>query len=198
LIPTAWWKEERGAQIFIDYNQNARYRTIASAYSVRASRYARVSTPLTWDELQEVDMNDFTIATVPARFAALGDVHAGIDEAQFDLAPLLEWYERNKRDRGLGDAPYPPNFPKMEGSRRSRANRCWFSRAGPSTPSGLASPPGGRTRRRRRVRRSDAASSSGPAADPTRPDRRLVAQLVQSAEPADALAGFVQVDFGET
>jgi DNA ligase D len=115
LITTAWWKEERGEQIFIDFNQNARDRTIASAYSVRASRYARVSTPLTWDELADVDMNDFTIATVPARFAALGDVHGGIDDVEFDIAPLLEWYERDKRDRGLGDAPYPPNFPKMEG-----------------------------------------------------------------------------------
>jgi DNA ligase D len=115
LITTAWWKEERGQQIFIDYNQNARDHTIASAYSVRASPNGRVSAPVSWDELPQVAMDDFTIATMPARFAELGDLHAGIDDAVFDIAPLLEWAERDERDRGLGDAPYPPHFPKMEG-----------------------------------------------------------------------------------
>jgi DNA ligase D-like protein (predicted polymerase) len=129
LVTTAWWKEERGQQIFVDYNQNARDRTVASAYSVRASRHGRVSAPVTWDELPDVEMDDFTIATMPARFARLGDVHAGIDEAVFDIAELLDWAERDKRDRGQGDAPYPPNFPKQEGepprvqpSRMNRAN----------------------------------------------------------------------------
>jgi DNA ligase D len=114
LVTTAWWKEERGEQIFIDFNQNARDRTIASAYSVRAAT-GLVSAPITWDELPEVDMRDFTLQTMPVRFAELGDVHAGIDDAPYDLAELLEWSERDERDRGLGDAPYPPNFPKMEG-----------------------------------------------------------------------------------
>lgn len=114
LVTTKWWKEERGEQIFIDFNQNARDRTIASAYSIRAST-GLVSAPITWDELAEVRMEDFTMATMPARFAELGDVHAGIDDFPFDIGELLEWSERDERDHGQGDAPYPPNFPKMEG-----------------------------------------------------------------------------------
>src|SRR5664279_1215713 len=84
LVTTAWWKEQRGEQIFIDYNQNARDRTIASGYSVRASRYARVSAPVRWDELPDIEMRDFTIATMPARFAEVGDLSAGIDDDPFD------------------------------------------------------------------------------------------------------------------
>jgi DNA ligase D len=112
LVTTAWWKEERGAKVFIDYNQNARDRTIASAYSVRARPDATVSAPVTWDELPEVETEDFTIATVPARFEALGDVQAAIDDSVCDLRALLEWVERDDR-QGLGEAPYPPHFPKM-------------------------------------------------------------------------------------
>jgi DNA ligase D len=128
-VTTAWWKEERGEQIFLDYNQNARDRTIASAYSVRGKPHGPVSAPVTWDELPDVEIDDFTIATMPARFAELGDVHAGIDDAVWSIEPLLEWAERDERDHGLGDAPYPPNFPKMEGepprvqpSRMNQAN----------------------------------------------------------------------------
>ncbi len=127
LVTTAWWKEERGEQIFLDYNQNARDRTIAAAYSVRGGPLGLVSAPITWDELLDVETADFTIATMPERFARLGDVHAGIDDAVFSIAPLLEWAERDERDHGLGDAPYPPNFPKMEGEpmrvQPSRARR---------------------------------------------------------------------------
>ncbi len=114
LVTTAWWKEERGKRVFIDYNQNARDRTIASAYSVRARPDATVSAPVTWDELQEVRTEDFTMATMPARFAELGDVQAGIDDAVCDLGVLLEWVEREEKE-GVGEAPYPPNFPKMPG-----------------------------------------------------------------------------------
>jgi DNA ligase D len=127
LVTTAWWKEERGQQIFIDYNQNARDRTIASAYSVRASPSGLVSAPVTWDELPEVQTSDFTIATMPGRFADLGDLHAGIDDAAWSIEPLLEWADRDEHEHGLGDAPYPPNFPKMEGEpprvQPSRARR---------------------------------------------------------------------------
>ncbi len=127
LVTTAWWKEERGQQIFVDYNQNARDRTIASAYSVRGKPWGPVSAPVTWAELPDVEIDDFTIATMPARFAQLGDVHAGIDEAVWTIEPLLEWADRDERDRGLGDAPYPPNFPKQEGEpprvQPSRMNR---------------------------------------------------------------------------
>jgi DNA ligase D len=126
LVTTAWWKEERGERVFIDYNQNARDRTIASAYSVRARPDATVSAPVTWDELAEAETEDFTMATMPARFAELGDVQAGIDDAVCDLRVLLEWVERDER-AGAGEAPYPPNFPKMPGEpsrvQPSRARR---------------------------------------------------------------------------
>jgi DNA ligase D len=114
LVTTAWWKEERGERVFIDYNQNARDRTIASAYSVRARPDATVSAPVTWDELPDVETEDFTIPTMLERFAALGDVQAGIDEHVNDLRTLLDWVERDEKS-GLGEAPYPPNFPKMPG-----------------------------------------------------------------------------------
>jgi len=114
-VTTKWWKEERGEKVFLDFNQNARDRTIASAYSVRARRDATVSAPLAWDEVADADTEDFTIATMPARFASLGDRHAGIDDAVCSLERLLEWAERDERDRGLGEAPYPPNYPKMDG-----------------------------------------------------------------------------------
>jgi len=114
LVTTAWWKEERGEKVFIDYNQNARDRTIASAYSVRARRDATVSAPVTWEELQDCETEDFTIGTMPARFSELGDVQAAIDDTVCDLRVLLEWVERDEQ-KGLGEAPYPPNFPKMPG-----------------------------------------------------------------------------------
>ncbi|WP_329239846.1 DNA polymerase domain-containing protein [Actinoallomurus sp. NBC_01490] len=115
LVTANWWKEERGEKVFIDFNQNARDRTIASAYSVRPKPHAPVSAPVSWDELPDVDTDDFTIATVPERFAKIGDPHATIDDEAFSLEPLLEWADRDERDRGLGDMPYPPNYPKMEG-----------------------------------------------------------------------------------
>jgi DNA primase len=112
--------------VFIDYNQNARDRTIASAYSVRARPDATVSAPVTWDELPDVETEDFTIATMPARFAELGDVQAEIDEKVNDLRVLLEWVERDEKE-GVAEAPYPPNFPKMPGEPKrvqpSRAKR---------------------------------------------------------------------------
>jgi DNA ligase D len=117
LVTTAWWKEERGERVFIDYNQNARDRTIASAYSVRARPDATVSAPFRWEELHDLETEDFTLATMPGRFAELGDVMAGIDDAVCDLRKLLEWVEREEAE-GVGEAPYPPNFPKMPGEPR--------------------------------------------------------------------------------
>jgi len=114
LVTTAWWKEERGEKVFIDYNQNARDRTIASAYSVRPLPHAPVSAPVTWEELPDVESEDFTLATMPARFAKLGDVQAAIDDTVNPLERLLEWVERDEKS-GIGEAPYPPNFPKMPG-----------------------------------------------------------------------------------
>ncbi|GAA0325839.1 non-homologous end-joining DNA ligase [Actinoallomurus spadix] len=115
LVTTNWWKEERGEKVFVDFNQNARDRTIASAYSVRPKPYAPVSAPLTWEELRDADPEDFTIATMPERFAKVGDPHAAIDERAFSLETLLEWADRDEREHGLGDMPYPPNYPKMAG-----------------------------------------------------------------------------------
>jgi DNA ligase D len=126
LVTTAWWKEERGERVFIDYNQNARDRTIASAYSVRGRPDATVSAPVSWDELPDVETEDFTMATMPARFERLGDVQKAIDETVCDLRVLLGWVEREEA-AGVGEAPYPPNFPKMPGEPRrvqpSRARR---------------------------------------------------------------------------
>jgi DNA ligase D-like protein (predicted polymerase) len=114
-VTTKWWKEERPhGTVFLDYNQNARDRTIASAYSVRPRPHAPVSMPVTWEELTEVSPFDFTVRTAGRRFAEVGDRHSGIDDSAFDLTPLLEWYERDARD-GLGDMPYPPDYPKMAG-----------------------------------------------------------------------------------
>jgi DNA ligase D len=95
-VTTAWWRRDRDpAALFVDYNQNARDHTIAAAYSVRGVPEATVSTPVRWEEIDSLDPRDFTIATVPARFAELGDLHAGIDDAVFSLEPLLEWADRD-------------------------------------------------------------------------------------------------------
>jgi DNA ligase D len=112
-VTTTWWRKNRDpGQLFVDYNQNARDHTIASAYSVRGVADARVSAPIRWDEIDDVEPTDLTIATVPGRFVELGDLHAGIDEAVFDVEPLLEWAERDERagapdpdDDSTGPAP---------------------------------------------------------------------------------------------
>jgi DNA ligase D-like protein (predicted polymerase) len=113
IATSAWWKEERHG-VFLDYNQNAKDRTVASAYSVRPLPDARVSAPVTWGELATCDPADFTLATMPARFAAIGDPHAGIDDAVGSLDALLELSARQERD-GLGDAPWPPHYRKQPG-----------------------------------------------------------------------------------
>jgi DNA ligase D-like protein (predicted polymerase) len=115
-VTTKWWKEERPhGTVFLDFNQNARDRTIASAYSLRSKPHAPVSTPVHWEELDEVTPFDFTVRTVGPRFLELGDLHQGIDDVSYELTTLLEWYERDERDHGLGDMPYPPDYPKMAG-----------------------------------------------------------------------------------
>ena len=106
-VTTTWWRKDRDpGAVFIDYNQNARDHTIAAAYSVRGNDTGTVSTPIRWDEIDDVEPRELTIATVPARFATLGDLHAGIDDAVFDLAPLLEWAERDEA-QGAPPAPEP-------------------------------------------------------------------------------------------
>jgi bifunctional non-homologous end joining protein LigD len=113
IATSKWWKEERHG-VFLDYNQNAKDRTVASAYSVRPNADARVSAPVTWEELAECDPNDFTLRSMPARFAAIGDRHAEIDKHVCSIAPLLELVERQAAE-GLGDAPWPPHYQKQQG-----------------------------------------------------------------------------------
>jgi bifunctional non-homologous end joining protein LigD len=122
LATSQWWKEERHG-VFVDYNQNAKDRTVASAYSVRPTPDARVSTPLTWAEVDDCNPGDFTLASVPARYKRMGDVHAAIDEHAGSIAGLIDLFER----QGLGDAPWPPHYrrqssepPRVQPSKRQK------------------------------------------------------------------------------
>jgi DNA primase len=111
-VTTKWWKEERGARIFVDFNQNCRDRTIASAYSLRPRPGAPASTPVTWAELAEItDPREFNLFTVPERLDSDGDPWAAIDDQHYSIEPLLTLYEES----GLGEMPYPPDYPKMPG-----------------------------------------------------------------------------------
>ena len=113
-VTTAWWKEERGTRIFVDFNQANRDRTIAGAYSPRALPGATVSCPLRWEELEAADPKDFTILTVPDRLKTAGDPWADMHARPGTIGTLLEWWERDLAD-GLGEMPFPPDFPKMPG-----------------------------------------------------------------------------------
>jgi DNA ligase D-like protein (predicted polymerase) len=114
-VTTTWWRKDRDpTKLFVDYNQNARDHTIAAAYSVRGNDIGTVSTPIRWDEVDDAEPDDFTIATVPARYAEAGDLHAGIDAAVFDLAPLLEWAERDERT-GVETPPDPESEQDADG-----------------------------------------------------------------------------------
>lgn len=147
LATTAWWKEERHG-VFIDYNQNARDRTVAAAYSVRPKPDARVSCPLEWDEVATVDPAAFTMLTVPARLAERGDPASTIEDTAHSLIPLLDLVARQERE-GLGDAPWPPQFPKQPGEpprvqpsrakRKSTAASARARRAPGARPTGSAS-----------------------------------------------------------
>ena len=138
LATSKWWKEERHG-VFLDYNQNAKDRTVASAYSVRPRPDARVSAPLTWDELDECRPEDFTLRTMPGRFAAIGDRHAQIDAHPGSLEPLLELSARQEAE-GLGDAPWPPHYAKQPGEpprvqpSRRRHGKAGSGRRVPSKP----------------------------------------------------------------
>ena len=114
LLTAAWWKEERGRRVFVDFNQNAPHKTIFGAWSVRARPGAQVSTPFGWDELDEIVPDELTIATVPARVAERGDPWAVMASNPQSLEPLLALHERD-RAAGIPDAPWPPVYPKMPG-----------------------------------------------------------------------------------
>jgi DNA ligase D len=135
LLTAAWWKEERGRRVFVDFNQNAPHKTIFGAWSVRARRGAQVSTPFTWDELDTVDPDQLTIATVPARVARDGDPWAAMAGAPQSLEPLLALHTRDMA-AGLVDAPWPPVYPKMPGEpprvAPSRARRVPDPGSGPA------------------------------------------------------------------
>ncbi len=140
LASSKWWKEERHG-VFLDYNQNAKDRTTCSAYSVRPLPDARVSTPLDWNEVADCDPADFTVLTIPRRFAELGNPHAGLDAVPGSLEKLLELAAADE-SRGIGDAPWPPHFRKMEGE----ASRVAPSRAKRAAASPAAASPAATTR----------------------------------------------------
>ena len=139
LATSKWWKEERHG-VFIDYNQNAKDRTVASAYSVRPTPDARVSAPLGWDEVGACDPADFTLVTMPARFTSLGDRHGKIDEHPCSLDALLELSARHEKE-GLGDAPWPPQYRKQPGEpRRVQPSRARSADASQRAPAGRRVP----------------------------------------------------------
>ena len=187
IATSKWWKEERHG-VFLDYNQNAKDRTVASVYSVRPRPDATVSAPLTWDEVSSAELGDFTVRSVPARYAQLGDVGSGIDDAAFSLNPLLELVERHEAE-GLSDAPWPPHYAKQAGEppRVRPSKRRIPAQTAASDPS---VPPG-------RAGSVSPALPSAPArnADGTIPPtgRRRSSQpllvISQAADKADALAG---------
>lgn len=115
LVTTAWWKEERGRRVFLDYNQMARDRTMASAWSVRSRPGAPVSMPVAWESLRNVDPAAFTLRTVPGLYAASGDPWESLGDEAFDITPLLDLWREDVEERGLGEMPFPPDYPKMPG-----------------------------------------------------------------------------------
>ena len=140
LASSKWWKEERHG-VFVDYNQNAKDRTVASAYSVRPTPDARVSAPLAWDEVDDCDPADFTLASMPARFKKLGDLHAEIDLHAGSIEGLLQLFER----QGMGDAPWPPHYrrhalepPRVQPSKRKSSKRKSSKRSAPLIEIGRA------------------------------------------------------------
>jgi DNA ligase D-like protein (predicted polymerase) len=145
LATSKWWKEERHG-VFLDYNQNAKDRTTCSAYSIRPLPDARVSTPLEWEEIPDCEPEDFTVLTVPKRFAAIGDPHANIDDSVGSLEALLALADRDEA-AGLGDAPWPPHFQKMEGEAprvapsRAKGTAKSAAKRGTKTSSGRARTP---------------------------------------------------------
>ncbi|HSO30143.1 MAG TPA: DNA polymerase domain-containing protein [Candidatus Sulfomarinibacteraceae bacterium] len=196
IATSKWWKEERHG-VFLDYNQNAKDRTVASAYSVRPLPDARVSTPLSWAEMPTCEAEAFTIRTVPARFAEIGDAGAGIDAAVGSLEGLLELSRRDEAG-GLGDAPWPPNYRKQEGepprvqpSRQRRATEAY------DTAEAEAAREKARAAMERRFAAAqaarEAATASGAGTRPTPTGRRKsaipVIEISRAAGRDEALAG---------
>jgi DNA ligase D-like protein (predicted polymerase) len=197
IATSKWWKEERHG-VFLDYNQNAKDRTVASAYSIRPLPDARVSMPLAWDEVATVEPEAFTLATVPAIHAERGDAGAGIDGTAGSLEGLLELSSRDEAD-GLGDAPWPPNYRKQAGEPpRVQPSRQRRPDADYDSPEAEAEREKARAAIERRMagweRERAARSASGPTATrPTPTGRRRssipVIEIARAARKDDALAG---------
>jgi bifunctional non-homologous end joining protein LigD len=192
IATSKWWKEERHG-VFLDYNQNAKDRTVASVYSVRPTQDARVSMPLRWEEVADVVAEDFTLATVPALYAERGDPGAGIDDAVGSLDALLELSARHEAE-GLGDAPWPPNYRKQEGepprvmpSRQRRADADY------DTPEAEARREKARAAMERRIARETGERAPFGGTRPTPTGRRRsaipVIEIARAARKEDALAG---------
>ncbi len=196
IATSKWWKEERHG-VFLDYNQNAKDRTVASAYSVRPLPDARVSTPLTWGEVPTCEAEAFTIRTVPARFAAIGEPGAGIDDAAGSLEALLELSRRDEAE-GVGDAPWPPNYRKQEGEPpRVQPSKRRRSAAAYDTPEAEAQREKSRAAMERRFAAGQAvraaATTSAGGTRPTPTGRRKssipVIEISRAATREEALAG---------
>jgi bifunctional non-homologous end joining protein LigD len=184
LVTSKWWKEERHG-VFVDYNQNAKDRTVASAYSVRPLKDARVSTPLTWDEVPGVDPTAFTIDTVPARFAKIGDPWTGMDEAVGSLNGLLEQAADDEAS-GLPDAPWPPNYDKQPGEapRVQPSKR----RASSSSPKDVASGDSASPRANSKpAKDSDDAAPASPAG--RRKSTKPLIEIARAKTKAEAMEG---------
>jgi bifunctional non-homologous end joining protein LigD len=197
IATSKWWKEERHG-VFLDYNQNAKDRTVASAYSIRPLPDARVSTPLSWDEVPTAEAEAFTIETVPERFASIGDPGVGIDGAVGSLETLLELSYRDEAE-GLGDAPWPPNYRKQTGEPpRVQPSRQRKASAEYDPPEAEAEREKARAAMERRfsaeAERRTAAKAAGEGTRPTPTGRRRstvpVIEISRAKSKAEALAGF--------
>ena len=193
IATSKWWKEERHG-VFLDYNQNAKDRTVASAYSVRPLRDARVSMPLRWDQVADVVAEDYTLLTVPRIYAAEGgDRHAGMDDAVGSLDALLELSARDEK-QGLGDAPWPPNYRKQEGEPpRVQPSRQRRTDAEYDTPEAEAQREKSRAALERRIARAAEERASSTGSRPTPTGRRRssipVVEIARAAKKDEAQAG---------
>jgi bifunctional non-homologous end joining protein LigD len=187
IATSKWWKEERHG-VFLDYNQNAKDRTVASAYSVRPTIDARVSMPLRWEEVPEVDAAEFTLGTVPGLFASRGDASAGINEAEGSLEALLELSARQEAG-GQGDAPWPPNYrkqagepPRVQPSRQRRLTGDY------DTPEAEAAREKARAALERRLARA-AADSPARSSSGRRQSRFPLVEIARAEKQPEAMAG---------
>ena len=197
IATSKWWKEERHG-VFLDYNQNAKDRTVASAYSIRPLPDARVSMPLRWDQVAEVDAADYTLATVPAIYARDGDAHAGIDDAVGDLRGLLDLSAEHERTGLGGDAPWPPNYRKQESEPpRVQPSRQRRATAEYNTPEAEAAREKSRAAMERRFTRqaeeraAERAAGYGRAPSPSgrRVSTKPLVEIARAAKKDEAVAG---------